>query len=49
MRSTRFLVVIIRVRSSWFGSEAGCRDYIRRLRWPDGFICRRCGATGSRG
>ncbi len=31
---------------AWFGSEAGCRDYIRRLRWPDGFICRRCGATG---
>ena len=31
---------------AWFGSEAGCRDYIQRLRWPDGFICRRCGATG---
>jgi transposase-like protein len=29
-----------------FRTEAACRDYIRRLRWPDGFVCRRCGATG---
>ena len=28
----------------WFRSEDGCRDYIRRLRWPDGFFCRHCGA-----
>jgi transposase-like protein len=28
----------------WFRSEDGCRDYIRRLRWPDGFVCRNCGA-----
>ena len=28
----------------WFRMESGCRDYIRRLRWPDGFVCRRCGA-----
>lgn len=28
----------------WFRTESGCRDYIRRLRWPDGFVCRRCGA-----
>ena len=28
----------------WFRSEDGCRDYIRRLRWPDGFACRHCGA-----
>lgn len=27
----------------WFRSEVGCRAYIRRLRWPDGFVCRRCG------
>ncbi|MBU2854899.1 IS1595 family transposase [Acidithiobacillus ferriphilus] len=27
----------------WFRTEAGCRDYIRRLRWPDGFLCRHCG------
>lgn len=30
----------------WFRTEAGCRDYIRRLRWPDGFVCRHCGAIG---
>ena len=30
----------------WFRSEDGCRDYIRRLRWPDGFVCRHCGAIG---
>ena len=28
----------------WFRTEGGCRDYVRRLRWPDGFVCRRCGA-----
>jgi hypothetical protein len=27
----------------WFGSEAACRAYIRRLRWPDGFVCPACG------
>ena len=25
-----------------FGTEAGCWDYLVRLRWPDGFICPRC-------
>lgn len=30
----------------WFATEAACRDYIRRLRWPDGFVCRRCGTAG---
>ena len=30
----------------WFRSEAGCREYIRRLRWPDGFACPHCGALG---
>jgi hypothetical protein len=29
---------------TWFRTEAGCRDYVRRLRWPEGFVCRRCGA-----
>ena len=29
----------------WFRTEGGCRDYVRRLRWPDGFVCRRCGAV----
>lgn len=28
---------------SRFSSEAACRDYIVRLRWPDGFVCPRCG------
>ena len=27
-------------------TEAGCRDYIRRLRWPDGFVCGCCGVIG---
>jgi transposase-like protein len=30
----------------WFRDEAACRDYIRRLRWPDGFICPHCGVSG---
>lgn len=30
----------------WFRTEAGCRDYIRGLRWPDGFVCERCGVVG---
>jgi len=30
----------------WFRSDDGCRDYIRRLRWPDGFVCRHCGVIG---
>lgn len=25
-----------------FSSEAACREYLARLRWPDGFRCRRC-------
>jgi transposase-like protein len=28
---------------SWFSSEQECRDYLYRLRWPNGFICPRCG------
>src|SRR5690242_9970524 len=30
----------------WFRSDAACREYIRRLRWPNGFICPHCGWTG---
>src|ERR1700757_4406831 len=26
-----------------FSSEAACREYLLRLRWPDGFGCPRCG------
>jgi len=27
---------------SRFGSEQACRDYLRQLRWPEGFRCPRC-------
>ena len=30
----------------WFRSDAGCREYIRQLRWPDGFACSHCGMVG---
>ena len=30
----------------WFRDDAACRDYLRRLRWPDGFACPRCGVMG---
>jgi hypothetical protein len=26
----------------WFRDDAACRKYIRRLRWPDGFVCPHC-------
>ena len=26
-----------------FATEEACRDYVARLRWPDGFRCPRCG------
>jgi transposase-like zinc ribbon protein len=26
-------------------AEAACREYLVRLRWPDGFRCSRCGRT----
>lgn len=36
-----------------FGTEQGCWDYLFRLRWPNGFVCPRCGARrewrGTRG
>ncbi len=28
-----------------FGSEENCRDYLERLRWPQGPICPRCGSV----
>lgn len=28
----------------FFGEEAACREYLRRLRWPSGFVCARCGS-----
>lgn len=27
-----------------FSSEDACREYLRNLRWPAGFVCPRCGA-----
>lgn len=30
---------------SRFGTEAQCRDYLYKKRWPDGFVCDKCGAT----
>jgi len=29
----------------FFSTEAKCREYIFRLRWPDGFVCPRCAQT----
>jgi hypothetical protein len=26
-----------------FGSEQACWDYLLTLRWPEGFVCPRCG------
>lgn len=26
-----------------FSTEEACREYLRQLRWPDGFVCPRCG------
>ena len=25
-----------------FGTEQACRGYLRKLRWPEGFVCPRC-------
>ena len=30
-----------------FGSEKACREYLLKLRWPDGFRCPRCGCRES--
>lgn len=27
----------------YFSNEEACRDYLYQIRWPDGFICPRCG------
>jgi transposase-like protein len=31
---------------SWFPDDAACREYLGRLRWPDGFTCPECGCGG---
>lgn len=28
-----------------FGTEEACRDYLVKLRWPEGFVCPHCGET----
>src|SRR5208337_159120 len=31
---------------AWFGDETACQEYLRRLRWPTGFVCPHCVADG---
>ena len=31
---------------AWFSTDADCLDYLQWLRWPDGFVCARCGHVG---
>ena len=31
----------------WFPTEVACRDYLFRLRWPEGFRCPRCEHSGA--
>ena len=31
---------------AWFATDADCLDYLEWLRWPDGFVCPRCGHAG---
>jgi transposase-like protein len=31
---------------SWFATDADCLDYLDWLRWPEGFVCPRCGHAG---
>ncbi len=31
---------------AWFATDDDCLDYLEWLRWPDGFVCPRCGHTG---
>lgn len=30
----------------WFPDEGSCVEYLERLRWPEGFVCPLCGASG---
>jgi hypothetical protein len=27
-----------------FDTDEACLEYLRRVRWPDGFVCPQCGA-----
>jgi len=31
----------------WFRDDEACREYIRRVRWPKGFVCPHCGMCGA--
>ena len=31
---------------AWFRTDGDCLDYLEWLRWPDGFVCPRCGHAG---
>ena len=31
---------------AWFPDDAACLDYLEWLRWPEGFVCPRCGTPG---
>lgn len=31
---------------AWFRTDADCLDYLEWLRWPEGFVCPRCGHLG---
>jgi len=31
----------------WFHSEQACLDYLQLLRWPNGFVCPKCGVISS--
>lgn len=30
----------------WFSSDAACEEFLRQIRWPDGFCCPECGEAG---
>ena len=30
----------------WFGTEEACQAFLEKLRWPQGFVCPRCGNAG---
>jgi transposase-like protein len=30
---------------SWFPDDEACREFLIRVRWPDGFVCPNCGGT----
>src|SRR3989442_5194098 len=37
---------MLREFNAWFPDDEACRDYLVRLRWPDGFSCLACGNDG---